>query len=215
MTEVAQAQILSHTHGGQINHVTDDQVGELLVPRLPVRTAKSLNERMMEALTDRKGIEHIGERMAEVTDKSVVVYLIPRGKIRCCVTGNLYKDTPEENVRQRWARSLMDEYGYPQTDLGIEVGIKMGRKTKRADLVIYQHDAERIQENIMIIVEAKREDVLPSDKNEGIDQVKSYMAASMSCRYGLWWARSASHSRKRKMQDSNRSPTYPDSVSTR
>ena len=123
----------------------------------------------------------------EVTGReSGIVYLIPPGKIRCCVTGNLRKDTPEENVRQRWARSLMEEYGYPKTDLGIEIGITMGRQTKRADLVIYRHDAERIQENIAVIVEAKREDVLPSDKDKGIGQLKSYMAASVSCRYGLW-----------------------------
>ena len=80
----------------------------------------------------------------------------------------------------------MEEYGYPKTDIGIEIGITMGRQTKRADLVIYRHDAERIQENITVIVEAKREDVLPSDKDYGIGQLKSYMAASVSCRYGLW-----------------------------
>ena len=124
--------------------------------------------------------------MAEVNDSPGVVYLIPPGKIRCCVTGNLRDDTPEENVRQRWARSLMEEYGHPKTDLGVEIGITMGRQTKRADVVIYRHDAERIQENITVIVEAKREDVMPSDKDKGIDQLKSYMAASVSCRYGLW-----------------------------
>ena len=54
MTEVAQAQILSHTHGGQINHVTDEQVGELLVPRLHGHPAKRLNERVVDALADRE-----------------------------------------------------------------------------------------------------------------------------------------------------------------
>ena len=124
--------------------------------------------------------------MAEVSGSPGVVYLIPPGKIRCCVTGNLRDDIPEENVRQRWARSLMEEYGFPKTDLGMEIGITMGRQTKRADVVVYRHGAERVQENITIIVEAKREDVLPSDKAKGIDQLKSYMAASVSCRHGLW-----------------------------
>ena len=54
MTAVAQAQILSHTHGGQINHVTEKQVGELLVPQLHRRSAKRLNERVMTALADRE-----------------------------------------------------------------------------------------------------------------------------------------------------------------
>ena len=54
MTEVAQAQILAHTHGGQINHVTDEQVGQMLIPRLHRRAANRVNERVMAALADRE-----------------------------------------------------------------------------------------------------------------------------------------------------------------
>ena len=54
MTPVAQSQILSHTHGGQINHVTAEQVGELLVPRMHGHTARVLNERVMAALVARE-----------------------------------------------------------------------------------------------------------------------------------------------------------------
>ena len=126
--------------------------------------------------------------MANITTdgETKAAYLVPPGKVLCCVTGQLRDDTPEEHVRQRWARSLMEEYGYPKADLGMEVGIAMGRQKKRADLVIYRQDAEHKQENITIILEAKREDVLPSDMDKGIEQLKSYMAASASCRYGLW-----------------------------
>ena len=124
--------------------------------------------------------------MADKVNKSNVVYLVPPGKIRCYLTGHLREDTAEENVRQRWVRSLVEEYGYPKTDLGIEIGVAIGRAKKRADVVIYRHGSERIQENIAVVIEAKREDVLPSDKYKGIEQLKSYMAACMSCRYGLW-----------------------------
>ena len=54
MTSVAQAQILSHTHGGQINHVTEEQVGEMLVPHLHGRAAKKVNERVIRALAARE-----------------------------------------------------------------------------------------------------------------------------------------------------------------
>lgn len=114
-----------------------------------------------------------------------VTYLIPLGKIRCFITGKLRKDTPEENVRQRWARSLVEEYGYPKKDIGIEVTVKMGSARKRADLAIYAHDSPHRQENIAIVIEAKRDDTRPSD-NDGDGQLISYMAACPACHFGLW-----------------------------
>jgi type I restriction enzyme M protein len=115
-----------------------------------------------------------------------VVAFIPPGKIRCYITGQLRPDKPEEHVRQRWARSLVDEYKYGRPDVAVEFRIKMGSAAKRADLVIFKPGGPHRQDSIFIIVEAKRADVLPKDKAEGVEQLRSYMAASSSCRYGLW-----------------------------
>ncbi len=119
-------------------------------------------------------------------DKNNIVYLVPPGSLRCYVTGALRKDTPEEHVRQRWARSLIEEYGYPKDDLGIEVKIMMGRTRKKADLVVFRHGAKQTQDDALIIIEAKRADKKPSDAQSGEGQLKSYMAASPVCRFGLW-----------------------------
>jgi type I restriction enzyme M protein len=119
-------------------------------------------------------------------DNSNVVQLIPAGKIRCFITGQLRPDKPEENIRQRWARSLVEEYRYKKEDIALEFPIKMGTAKKKADIVVFKQGAARKQENVFIIVEAKREDVLPRDREEGVEQLKSYMAASSTCRYGLW-----------------------------
>ncbi len=117
---------------------------------------------------------------------SNVTYLIPPGRIRCYLTGILRKDTPEENVRQRWARSLVEEYGYSKSDMQIEFKISMGIARKRADIVIFKPGAKQVQENATIIIEAKRDEIKSTDKNSGENQLKSYMAASSSCKYGLW-----------------------------
>ena len=114
-----------------------------------------------------------------------VAYLVPPGKIRCFITGKLRRDTPEENVRQRWARSLVEEYCYPIEDIGIEAKVKMGSAKKRADLVIYAHKRPHLQENAVIVIEAKRDDISTSD-DEGENQLVSYMAACPACRFGLW-----------------------------
>lgn len=115
-----------------------------------------------------------------------IITFIPAGKIRCFVTGKLRKDTPEENVRQRWARSLVDEYGYAVSDIGIEFSVKMGASRKRADIVIFKQGCPKKQDAIVVIVEAKREDVLPRDRSDGVEQLKSYMSACSSCKFGLW-----------------------------
>ena len=120
-----------------------------------------------------------------MSDDNIIPF-VPAGKIRCFITGKLRKDTPEENVRQRWARSLVEEYKYSKNDIAVEFSIKMGVKRNSADIVIFNEGAQRKQENVFIILEAKREDVKPNDRTEGIEQLKSYMAACSVCRYGLW-----------------------------
>ena len=123
---------------------------------------------------------------ARMSGSDNVVQLIPAGKIRCFITGALRADKPEENIRQRWARSLVEDYRYKKEDIALEFPIKMGIAKKKADIVIFKEGAARKQENIFIILEAKREDVLPRAREEGVEQLKSYMAASSTCRYGLW-----------------------------
>ena len=115
-----------------------------------------------------------------------IIPFVPAGKIRCFVTGKLRKDTPEENLRQRWARSLVDEYGYDVSEMAVEFSVKMGTRRKRADIVIFKTGGPRRQDTVSIIVEVKREDVSPRDKSEGVEQLKSYMSACSSCRFGLW-----------------------------
>ena len=117
---------------------------------------------------------------------TAVTPFAPAGKVRCFVTQKLRRDTPEENVRQRWARSLVDEYGYAVADLDVEFAVKMGTLRKRADIVVFRPGEPRRQDTVVVIVEAKREDVSPRDQAEGVDQLKSYMSACPACRFGLW-----------------------------
>ena len=119
-------------------------------------------------------------------ESAEILLFVPPGKTPCFVTKKLRKDTPEENVRQRWARSLVSEYGYDVEDMAVEFSVKMGTKRKSADIVVFKAGGPRRQDTVEIIVEAKREDVSPKDKSEGIEQLKSYMSACSSCRFGLW-----------------------------
>ena len=112
--------------------------------------------------------------------------MIPAGKIRCYITGRYRKDTPEEHVRQRMARSLVEEYGYSKEDIELEFKIVLGSSSKRADIVVFDKGNAHTIENIIIIVEAKRSTIKPTNGDNGVDQLKSYMAASPNSRFGLW-----------------------------
>ena len=112
--------------------------------------------------------------------------IVPPGKIKCYITGKIKKDTPEEHVRQRVVRSLVEEYGYDKKDIALEFKIKMGSSSKKADIAIFDKDQKHKQENVLLIVEAKREDVKPADRSEGVEQLKSYMSACINCKHGLW-----------------------------
>ena len=121
-----------------------------------------------------------------IPDESQGITFIPPGKLRCVVTDKLRNDTPEENVRQRVARSLIDHYGYSRENIEIEFRVNLGVSRKRVDIAIFPPNAEHLQENISIVVECKREDIKPTDRDNGIEQLKSYMAACMNCRFGMW-----------------------------
>lgn len=119
---------------------------------------------------------------SETTNEPIL--LVPSGKIRCYVHPDVLRnETPEEHVRQRVARSLVEEYGYDREDLHCEFPIKIGSgKRKKVDIAIFHAGIKHQQENIFIIVEAKQEDVRPTDRKEGVDQLKSYMAACVNAK---------------------------------
>jgi len=127
-----------------------------------------------------------GKQLKLIEDEGEAIEVIPPGKIKCFITGKLRKDTPEERVRQDVARSLVEEYGYDKQDIDIEFPIKMGRARKRIDIAIFEKGREHKQENICVIIEVKPEKVKPSDRKEGIEQLKSYVAACMNTQFALW-----------------------------
>nr|WP_197659496.1 N-6 DNA methylase [Xanthomonas translucens] len=111
---------------------------------------------------------------------------IPDGKVVDFITGRLMKDTPEEYVRQNVEMSLVLEYSYPRDQIEVEFKIKVGSQTKRVDLAVFLTGVPHTQDNIYIIVETKREGTKRESKTDGVEQLKSYMAACLNCQFGMW-----------------------------
>ncbi len=119
--------------------------------------------------------------------ESLLVIAVPEGKIRDYIDGKFRNDTPEEYVRQNIEKRLVNEHEYPKNLISVEFSIKIGSASKRVDIAIFSEDSTSFsQENIKIIIECKKDSIKPSDKNDGVGQLQSYMAASVNCEWGMW-----------------------------
>lgn len=119
-----------------------------------------------------------------------IIISIPEGKIRDYIDGTIRIDSPEEYVRQTVEKRLINEHKYSKDQIKIEYGVQMGSGKKRADIVIFPEgttdDEMKDQDNIWLVIECKKEAVKPTDKNNGVEQMKSYMAACSNCEWGMW-----------------------------
>lgn len=111
---------------------------------------------------------------------------IPQGKVIDFIDGTLRRETSEEYVRQEMEKSIIREYLYSPEQIEVEFSLKIGSSRKRADLAIFPDKTKHIQENVWVIVECKSDDVSPNNKKEGIEQLKSYLAACLNSELGFW-----------------------------
>lgn len=121
-----------------------------------------------------------------------VLALFPTDKFRLTADGRIIDfldptltrpNTPEERVRQEYARKLVHEYGYSKEAMAFEAPINIGSETKFADIVIYRTAsaaANRDQTKIRIIIETKAPDI-----KKGVRQLTSYIFSS-SADGGVW-----------------------------
>ncbi len=111
---------------------------------------------------------------------------VPEGKRIDFLTGRQVNDTPEEYVRQNLERALVRQYGYSKEQCAPEARIRVGSSWKRVDVAVWPADQEHTQENVYILVECKKQGTSPTARVDGVDQLKSYMAACLNARFGLW-----------------------------
>lgn len=114
------------------------------------------------------------------------IQAIPDGKILDFLTKKLVNDIPEEYVRQNIEKALVRQYKYPSDCCKPEVSIKVGSASKRVDVVVFDENKPHKQENAYILVETKKAKTNPHGKKDGIEQLKTYMAACLNVKFGLW-----------------------------
>lgn len=113
--------------------------------------------------------------------------IVQQGKLLDFIDGLTQRnETPEEYVRQEIAKSLVREYQYVKAEIEVEFVLAVGSRKPRADLVIFNPGEDHKQDRARIIVECKSQKVKSSDRNDGVGQLQSYMAACPNVLYGMW-----------------------------
>lgn len=92
-------------------------------------------------------------------------------------------NTPEEHVRQTYARRLHYDYGYPKSVMVFGAPVSIGSETRYVDIAIYD-DAlgakRKDQDKLRIVVETKAPDIKTGNR-----QLQSYVLAT-SAEGGVW-----------------------------
>ena len=121
-----------------------------------------------------------------MVEPPITAFIVPQGKILDFIDNSLRNETPEEYVRQEFEKSLVREYHYLREDISVEFRVKLGRSSKRADLVIFPEGAPHEQEHVWAIIECKSPSVSSNHSKQGTDQLKSYMAGCVNAEFGMW-----------------------------
>ncbi|MGD1154038.1 MAG: N-6 DNA methylase [Syntrophales bacterium] len=115
----------------------------------------------------------------------------PEGKIIDFIDGKLRADSETEQVRQDFERTLIEEYRYERSDIGVDVRIKVqdsSRLTqKKASLIVYQPDAQiKDETTTYTIIQVVKPGTQTTDPKIGTDELERMMIACPNARFGCW-----------------------------
>ena len=121
---------------------------------------------------------------------------IAEGKIFDYITGAPLKDSDKEQVRQRIARAIIHEYGIAAEDMEPDFKVKVGGKSRKLDIAVFQAGTAHVSENMYRAVMVEKEPKVgtkgayrmrdPDEARKEFEVLEAAMAEVGSCKYGLW-----------------------------
>lgn len=120
----------------------------------------------------------------DVIESSVGIEQAEDEKLLDYITKKEIPNTPENReAKLVFEERLHKEYGYDLDQMLPEFRVQKGSTLiGPADIVIFHDSKDKTQDNIFAIVECKRK-----DRNDGIEQLKTYLAGVESAEYGIWF----------------------------
>lgn len=113
---------------------------------------------------------------------------IPEGKIQDYLTGEFIKDSEQEQVRQNFERTLVEEYNYDKTDIGRDEKIKVydgnKQKPRKVPLVVYHSGKDEKQIYILIFTASPKTD--PTSKSGGTSELEQWLIETSTAEFACW-----------------------------
>ncbi len=126
------------------------------------------------------------KNLKEVESGTIKEVEIPDGKIADYITGKWVKETEQEQVRQNFERTLVEEYEYTATNIRIDFPIKIWdgdkQKTKKAPLVV-MHEGKQEPYVMVLIANPKAN---PTDKLCGASELEQWLVDTPTAEFGCW-----------------------------
>lgn len=111
---------------------------------------------------------------------------IPDGKIVDYITGSWVKETEQEQVRQNFERTLVEEYNYTIPDIQVDLKIKIWegdkQKAKKAPLAIIIDGID----NPYVLILIANPKANPTDKTGGATELEQWLVDTPTAEFGCW-----------------------------
>jgi len=111
---------------------------------------------------------------------------IPDGKIADYITGKWVKDSEQEQVRQNFERTLVEEYNYSISDIQIDFPIKIWegdkQKNKKSPIAVINPDTK----DSYILINTAKPKAHPTDRSGGTSELEQWMVDVQSAEFGCW-----------------------------
>lgn len=128
----------------------------------------------------------MAKKAKEIETDTIDEVEIPEGKIADYITGTWVKETEQEQIRQNFERTLVEEYEYPKTDIRVDFPIKIWdgdkQRTKRVPLAVMEAGTE--DPYVLILVASPKAN--PTDKISGASELEQWLVDVSTADYGCW-----------------------------
>lgn len=116
---------------------------------------------------------------------------IQEGKLVDFIDGKARSDNELEQIRQNFERTLIEEYLFDKSNVGVDVRIKApdGSKTvtRKLALAVFRDGAKgRLQDDIEILIHVAKPTVQPTDMKNGAGDIEKCLVACRNAQFACW-----------------------------